>query len=161
MSQESQKPYEFENFTYLSENESILLKFAGESILGIPIEYLGSKYTKEIDSYLSTLPEWLRKEYKLIFKISNLKLTGFVYTKRFKNFTKLSKQQRQKFIKTFSTSRIPLLRSAFFGLKSICAWGYYSQDNSIQDYPGNTIGREHETPTLLFGKHPWRSSDQS
>jgi hypothetical protein len=23
------------------------------------------------------------------------------------------------------------------------------------NYPGHTIGREHQTPTLLYGKEPW------
>ena len=45
-------------------------------------------------------------------------------------------------------------------LKAICGWSYYSIEENfkkeIPDFPGKTIGREKETPTLLHGKENWK-----
>jgi hypothetical protein len=150
--------YNKSDFKYLSENESLILKHAAETILGIPLDQLGSKFVEEIDDYLYNFPEWLKKEYKLIFRIFNMRFSGLIFIRRLKNFTKMDTGQKVKFVRNFSSSRLPMIRSAFYGLKSICAWGYYSQDDVFVDFPGKTIGREHETPTLLYGKEAWRGS---
>ena len=76
---------------------------------------------------------------------------------KIKPFTGLSPEQRNKFLQKWQQSRIPLMRTGFAGLKSMVGFGYYAQDKALKEmnFPGITIGREHLTPTLLFGKQPW------
>ncbi|MFW9779319.1 MAG: hypothetical protein ACFFE8_10745 [Candidatus Heimdallarchaeota archaeon] len=144
------------DFQYLSDHEGIILEQAAETILGVPIDQLGSEFLPEIDDYLYNSPEWLRNEYKLIFRIFNMKIMGLVFIGRLKNFTNMEIDQKTKYVINFACSRLPMIRSAFTGLKSICAWGYYSHESAFADFPGKTIGREHETPTLLYGKEAWK-----
>ena len=149
-------------FKFLSKKQSNLLVHAGSVILGVSPESLGDAYLNEIDDYVFTLPKWLQKEFKLLFWSFNSLFMGIFFIKRLKSFTSMSPKQQEKYVSKWAHSRIPLMRSGIIGLKGVCGWGYFSQNeaflNEIQ-YPGSTIGREDKTPTLLFGKEPWKPSN--
>ena len=56
------------------------------------------------------------------------------------------------------------MRTGYNTLKSISGWSFYSLEKKIiqeiPSYPGRTIGREQETPTLLEGKEPWKTTPE-
>lgn len=147
---------------FLSKKQAELIKHVGSTIIGTPIDALGDDYIKEIDSFLDYLPPWVQKDFKLLFFSFNFIFVRFFFTFRFTSFTKMNKQQKINYIKKWQHSKIPLMRSGATGLKGVVGWGYYSQNKdfleSIQ-YPGKTIGREDKTPTLLFGKEPWKPTN--
>ncbi len=142
----------------LSEKESEVLIHAGEVILGVSREKLEERYIEEIDSYLVGLPPWIKSQIHLLLRMFNLRLTSFFLMLKFEPFTKMNLQEKQRFIEKWAYSRIPLLRSGMTGLKSLCAWGYYSQEEHWKDFdfPGPPLGQEDKVPTLLYGKQPWK-----
>lgn len=147
---------------FLSKKQAKLLEHIGARIIGVPIDQLGSDYLKEIDDYLDTLPKWVQKDFKLLFWSFNFPFTRFYFRLRFTSFTKMKPDQQTNYLKKWGSSRIPLMRSGFVGLKGVVSWGYYSQNKEFLEkiqYPGSTIGRENITPTFLFGKEPWKQID--
>ncbi len=62
--------------------------------------------------------------------------------------------QRLNYAKSWGTSRIPLLRTGYVALRSLCGWAYYSNEEHGREvgHLGKTLGREEETPTLLSKK---------
>ena len=149
-------------FKFLNKKKATLLEHIGSTIIGVPIDQLGDRYIEEIDEFLFTLPKWVQKDFKLLFWSFNFPFTRFFFMFRFTSFTKMNEDQKMKYIKKWSKSRIPLMRSGFMGLKGAVCWGFYSQNKAFLEeikYPGKTIGREHETPTFLYGKEPWKPSN--
>ena len=147
---------------FLSNKQAKLLEHVGSSILGVPIDKLGSDFIKEIDDYLDTLPKWVQKDFKLLFWSFNFPFTRFFFRLRFTSFIKMKPDQKLGYLKKWGKSRIPLMRSGLTGLKGVVAWGYFSQNKGFLEaiqYPGSTIGQEHLTPTLLYGKQPWKLTE--
>ena len=149
-------------FTFLSKKQAILLNHIGSTIIGVPIDKLGDGYLDEIDSFLTTLPPWVQKDFKLLFRTFNLIFLRLFFTFKITSFTKMKPKQQAKYLKKWGNSRIPLMRSGFMGLKGVVSWGFYSQNKDFLDaikYPGSTIGKVHLTPTLLYGKEPWKPTN--
>ena len=146
-------------FKAFSSKEFHIIRKVAEIILGVPQEELGTNFEQEVDEYVFMLPDYMKKDLHLLLKMFNLRIFVFMFLGKIKPFTGLSTEQRNKFLQKWQQSRIPLMRTGFAGLKSIVGFGYYSQDKALKEmnFPGTTIGREHLTPTLLFGKQPWSS----
>ena len=147
---------------FLSKKQAQLIEHIGSTIIGVPIDKLGENYLKEIDEFLFTLPKWVQKDFKLLFWSFNSPFLRFYFMFSFRSFTKMNNKQKLKYIKKWGNSRIPLMRSGAMGLKGVVSWGFYSQNEAFLEeikYPGSTIGRENETPTLLYGKEPWKPSN--
>lgn len=147
---------------FLKKKQVTLLEHVGSAIIGVPIDQLGDRYIEEIDEFLYTLPPWVQKDFKMLFFSFNLIFIRLYFTFKITSFTKMNENQKMKYIKKWSRSRIPLMRSGIIGLKGVVSWGYYSQNEGfLQEikYPGKTIGRENVTPTHLYGKEPWKPSN--
>ncbi len=139
-----------------------LLLSIGEIILGIPEDELGEDYIREADRIILTFEDFLQFEVKKLLYLFNSSLTSLFISFSFKKYTKMSKENRAKYCEKWMYSKIGLLRTGFVTIKAISAWAYYSSTKSWEemDYPGETIGREHLTPTLLFGKEPYKWEDK-
>ncbi len=147
---------------FLKRKQAELLEHVGSAILGVSIENLGDRYIEEIDEFLFTLPKWVQKDFKLLFWSFNSPFLRFFFVYKFTSFTKMNDNQKMKYIKKWGGSHIPLMRSGIIGLKGVVSWGYYSQNEAFLEeikYPGKTIGRENLTPTHLYGKEPWKPSN--
>jgi hypothetical protein len=149
-------------FKFISKKQAKLLEHIGSAIIGVPFEDLGEGYIQEIDDFLSTLPKWVQKDFKLLFFSFNLIFLRLFFTFKVTSFTKMNTKQKINYMKKWGNSRIPLMRSGIVGLKGVVSWGYYSQNEAFLkeiNYPGSTIGREDITPTHLFGKKPWKQTN--
>lgn len=126
----------------------------GETFLGVPPDRLGDDFVAEIDRYVGLLDDFLIKDIKTLVSLFGSPFMVFLRTGRPKGFEKLNLQQRVKYAKGWGTSRIPLLRTGYVALRSLCGWAYYSNEEHGEEvgHLGKTIGREHETPTLLSKK---------
>ena len=140
-----------------STKEHQIIKMVAETILGVPWEELGDYFEQEVDEYVFMLPGYMKNDLHVLLKIFNFRVTTLILAKTLRPFTKMSPQKRTTYLQTWQQSRIPLMRTGYAGLKSIVGFGYYAQDKTLHemDFPGTTIGKEHLTPTLLFGKQPW------
>lgn len=150
------------SLTFLkSKNFPLVLKI-GEAILGIPEDELGDEFVREVDRIILTFEDFLQFEVKKLLFLFNSTLTSFFIFFSFKKYTKMTIENRERYVKKWMNSRIGLLRTGYVTLKAICAWAYYSSTKSWDEmnFPGETIGREHLTPTLLFGKEPYNWEDQ-
>ncbi len=149
------------NFKFLSKKQATLLEHIGSAIIGVPINKLGDRYLEEIDNFLYTLPKYVQKDFKLLFWSFNFIFLR-LYFFRIRSFTKMKDEQKIKYLKKWGNSHIPLMRSGLVGLKGVVSWGFYSQNKEFLEeikYPGSTIGKEDKTPTLLFGKEPWKPTN--
>lgn len=149
-------------FKFLSTKQANLLEHVGSAILGVPIDKLGDRYLEEIDYFLDSLPDYVQKDFKLLFWSFNFIFLRLYFTFKITSFTKMNDAQKIKYLKKWGRSHIPLMRSGVVGLKGVVSWGYFSQNQEFLDeikYPGSTIGKEDKTPTLLFGKEPWKPTN--
>ncbi|RMG37814.1 MAG: hypothetical protein D6732_06155 [Methanobacteriota archaeon] len=123
----------------------------GEAFLGIPPEDLGEDFVQEMDRYVGLLDDFLIKDIKTLISLFGSPIMVFLRTGRFKSFENLSLDQRVRYAKGWGTSKIPLLRTGFTALRSLCGWTYYSNEEHGAEvgHLGKTLGREKETPTLL------------
>ena len=89
--------------------------------------------------------------------MTNLRILSLLYVGRLRKFESLNSDKRETFMLKMAQSRIPLLRTSFLTLRGLVSWAFYNTVDlqAEMDYPGDTIGREHLTPTLLFGKSAW------
>ncbi len=144
-----------------SKNFSLILKI-GETILGIPEDELGEEFLREVDRIVLTFEDFLQFEIKKLLYLFNSSLTSLFISLSFKKYTGMNKENRAKYCEKWMNSKIGLLRTGFVTLKAVTAWAYYSSTRSWEemDFPGETIGREHLTPTLLYGKEPYNWEDQ-
>ena len=147
-----------DSLKFLSPRRLETLEAVAEAILGVPRPELGDDFKFNVDEYVVWLPSHLQKDLKLLFSVLGSPLISLFFVGRLSRFSKLSVTRRRSYLKKWSLSRIPLLRTGYMALKSLCGWGYYSQESvhAELDYPGPTIGREDETPTLMYGKEKWR-----
>ncbi|MHA1989380.1 MAG: hypothetical protein ACW981_01790 [Candidatus Hodarchaeales archaeon] len=152
------------NLSILSKKSSKTILHVGEVVLGIPKEELGQDFILEIDHYLSGLPKFFFRDIKILFFLFNSRLMSVVMMRKLKKFTNMKRADKEKFLDKWANSRLSVIRMGFLSLKSMCGWAFYSQEDKVKtqipDYPGRTLNREHETPTLLFGKEPWDSSPE-
>ena len=151
-----------DSLKFLKPKNIPLILSLGEIILGIPEDELGEEYVREVDRIILTFEDFLQFEVKKLLYLFNSTLTSLLISFSLKKYTKMSMENRERYIKKWMFSKIGLLRTGFVTLKGICAWSYYSLNKSWEEmsYPGETIGREHLTPTLLFGKEPYNWEDQ-
>ncbi len=133
------------------EKQNELLLCIGETILGIPAENLGDDFIQEINRYVGLLDDYLIKDLKNLVTMFGSRAMVFMRLFKFKKFVGLSPTDRLRYVKSWGTSRIPLLRTGYTALRSLCGWAYYSNDDHGEElgHLGKTIGREKETPTLL------------
>ncbi|MHA2502363.1 MAG: hypothetical protein ACXAE3_05825 [Candidatus Kariarchaeaceae archaeon] len=145
-------------FSVLSDKDTGIILALGEMILGYTPEELGDEFVKESDQFLGGLDEFLQSDLKRLLKIINSPVTNFLFTGSFRSFVKQPVESRRKLYNKFVYSKISLLRTGSAALRALCGWSLYSLDMSWKElnHPGITIGREDETPTLLFGKEKWR-----
>ncbi len=145
---------ELNSLEFLSHKRLVTLEAVAEAILGVPKSELGDEFKYNVDEYILGLPSHLKKDLSLLFFALSSPFVSLFFVGRFSSFSRLSVSRRRSYLKKWSVSRIPLLRTGYAALKSLCGWGYYSQESvhAELDYPGPTIGREDETPTLLYGK---------
>ncbi|MFW9928389.1 MAG: hypothetical protein ACFFD1_03275 [Candidatus Thorarchaeota archaeon] len=150
--------------SFLSKKEAISLIHIAEIILGIPKDKLGEKFIEEADHYLSGMPKFFSRDLHLLFFLFNSRIFALIQVRRFKKFTAMNPDLKLKFAEKWAFSRIPLMRTGFNTLKSISGWAFYSLEEKIHDqipdYPGKTLGREKDTPTLLFNKENWQSEPE-
>jgi len=146
---------------FLDEKMSRVVIGLGETVNGVPKDELGDLYLKEADEFIMNLEEFLRKDLKTLFGMFNSSLMAFFFTGRVTRFTNMDQDRKERYFKKWSGSRIPLFRTAAKTLGAIAGWSYYCNETAWEEmnYPGKTIGREHLTPTRLYGKEPWRSPD--
>ncbi|MCY3412440.1 MAG: hypothetical protein INQ03_12455 [Candidatus Heimdallarchaeota archaeon] len=151
------------DFLILSPKEREFLLALGEAILGVPKDELGDQFLHEADAFIHNLEGFLINDIQLLIKIYNARLTSFFLTCSFTPFMKKSLESRQKYCSKWIYSKIPLLRTGGTAFKAVCGWSYYGSEQSWKElnYPGKTLGREHETPTLLFGKEPWKPKEET
>ncbi len=143
---------------FLSGNKSQIVMALGEVVNGVPREELGNRFLKEADSFIMNLDDFLRKDLGTLLHLFNSRIMVLLLTGKFKNFTSMDMEEGGRYISKWSGSRIPLFRTAAKTLAAVAGWSYYCNDSAWEEmnYPGKTIGREHLTPTLLYGKEPWR-----
>ncbi|MHA2090221.1 MAG: hypothetical protein ACW98K_05125 [Candidatus Kariarchaeaceae archaeon] len=147
----------WDDLNFLSDKNAELITLIGETILGVPRSELGSEYVNSVDSTVWALDDYLRKDIKTLLWLFNSRVTSIIIGRSFRKFSSMQMEDREKYILKWMKSRIPILRTAYTTLRSLCGWSYYSLQKSHPEmnYPGHTIGREHQTPTLLYGKEPW------
>lgn len=147
---------EFHNLSN-NQNTKDLVYAISETILGIPKNELGEEFLQEFDRFIGTLEGYLIKNIKILLFTLNCRFSATIFVLRFKKFTDLPIEKREQYLAKWSLSRIALLRTAYVTLKALSGWSFYALEKSWPEfnYPGHTIGREHETPTLLYGKQPW------
>lgn len=140
---------------FLKPKEVEVFYCLGETILGVPRDELGDEFINEADAFIDNLDEFLQKDIRILLILFNSRITSLIFIGKLKKFTSLSQNDREKFYKKWLLSKIPLLRTGGGALKAICGWSYYSNEKSWKEinYPGKTLGREHETPTLI--DKPW------
>ena len=147
------------NLSFLSKKNAKTILNVGEVILGIPKDDLGDDFILEVDQYLSGLPKFFFRDIKILLFLFNSRITSIMMMRKFKKFISFKYQEKEKFLEKWAKSRVFLLRMGYLTLKSVCGWGFYCNESKVKreipDYPGRTINREQETPTLLFGKEAW------
>ena len=141
----------------MTKKEAEIVLSLGEVLLGYEQDELGSEFIAEADAFLGGLEPFLQSDLKLLLRIINMRSINFLFTGKFKKFTSQSSKSRKKLFEKFVYSRISLLRTGGSALRALCGWSLYSIEKTWAelDYPGITIGREDETPTLLYGKEKW------
>lgn len=143
---------------FLKEKHIDLIKKVGETLLGVPYDELSEEYILGFDSYVNGLEDFLQKDVKTLFWMTNSRFLSIFLVFRIKKFNSLNLKKRTKFLRKMSLSHIPLLRTSYVTWRALVSWAFYTTTDLTKemDYPGTTIGREDETPTLLFGKHKWQ-----
>ena len=148
------------NLIFLKPKQAELMFDVGQTILGIPKKERGKEFILEMDRYLSGMPKFFHRDLKMLFFLVGSRISSLIWVHRFSKFQKLSSDKQEQLLEKWSKSRISLIRTAYMTLKAICGWSFYSQEEKfkqeVPDYPGRTIGREKDTPTLLFGKENWQ-----
>ncbi|MCG3219129.1 MAG: hypothetical protein KAR35_09000, partial [Candidatus Heimdallarchaeota archaeon] len=146
------------SFQFLKKKEANVILDLGETILGVPKEELGKEFVIEADGFLDTIDDFQKKDFHILLWLVNSRIAALFFGKSLKRFAKMDDDAKEVFLKKWMLSRLPLLRIGYVAFRALCGWSYYSLEKSWpeMDYPGETIGREHETPTLLFGKKPWQ-----
>ncbi len=145
------------DLNFLSDKNAELITLIGETILGVPRSELEPEFVNALDSVVWGLDDYLQKDVKTLFWLFNSRVTSIFIGRSFRKFSSMQLEDREKYILKWMKSRIPILRTAYTSLRSLCGWSYYSlqKSHTEMNYPGHTIGREHQTPTLLYGKEPW------
>lgn len=145
------------NYKFFKKNEVDTALHAGKIILGIPADELGDEYLEEMDRLLSTFEPFLQKDVHTLLKLLNLRFLNLLFNRTIQPFSRSNDIVQRIYIRKFMLSKISLLRTSFVTMKAVCGWSYYSLNKCWpeMEFPGETIGREHLTPTLLFGKEPW------
>ena len=147
--------------SFLTLSEVNIIRYASETILGVPLEKLEKNFILETDRYINNLPKYLQKDFKRLLKMFDSKILAVVMIHRYKSFTTMNTKEREIYFKKWLLNRIPIFRTGANALKSLCGWAFYSQEIGQQEmnYLGPTYTREHETPTLLFNKEPWKPTE--
>ncbi len=135
--------------SFLSTREVKVVMCAGEALLGVPRKELGGDFVAAFDRVAADLEDFLRSDLHKLLLLLNVVTLG--------RFTRMEASRRERLLAGWGHSRIPLLRTSFVTLRALCGWSWYSLRKSWPEleFPGETIGRENELPTLLFGKSPW------
>lgn len=151
---------------FLKTKDIETLLYVGEVILDIPKQKLGLSFVTKIDTFLHSLTRdtpHLTKDLRLQFNSINSRLIAFLLVRRFSKFTNMKSSMRERYLQAWMKSRIPLLRKGFVAFRGLCGWGYYGESDVQKEvgFLGLPLGREHETPTLLYGKKAWESENNS
>lgn len=146
-----------DQYKVLNNKQREFLLTLGEALLGVPQEELGEEFVLEADAFIENLEDFLQRDIKLLISIFNSRFFSALLTGSFSKFNQKSLEKRQSYYMKWVKSKIPLLRTGGTAFKAICGWSYYGTEHSWDElnYPGTTIGKEHLTPTLLYGKEPW------
>lgn len=148
---------DYTKLTFLKIKEVNKVLAIGETLLGVPPKELGEDYIYELDRIIFTLEDYIQKDIHTLIWLFNSRLAAIVFGYSFQPFIKMSSEKREKYMVKWMKSRIPLLRTMYVTLRALVSWAYYTSEQAETevDFPGSTIGREHELPTLLFGKEPY------
>jgi hypothetical protein len=149
--------YEEMNLSYLSKNEVSTVLHIGEALLGVPQDELGIEFIQAYDEAVVSLDNFLHRDIHILLYLFNSRIMSILIGRSFKKYNSMTLEKREQYTNRWMKSKFPLFRTVYRTLQSLCGWSYYSLEKCHEemDYPGHTIGREHETPTFLYGKEPW------
>lgn len=147
---------DYSQLTFLKKKEIPKVLVIGETLLGVPEEELGEDYVYEFDRIVSTLDDYLHKDIHTLIWLFNSRFAALFVGLSFKPFKTMKPAKREKYMIKWMKSRIPVFRTIYVTLRALTSWSYYTseQGETEVNFPGPTIGREHELPTLQFGKEP-------
>ncbi len=142
---------------FLKQKEIPIIYASGETILGVPRAELGTEFVNEFEHVINSFESYLQKDVHTLFILLNSRILALFFVGTLTPFSRMPQYKRDKYLKKMMLSKIPLFRTAYSTIKALCGWSYYSLKKTWEelDFPGETIGREHLTPTLLKGKKPW------
>ena len=147
---------DYNKFNFLKKKEVTKFLLIGDTLLGVPEEELGEDYVYELDTIITSLYDFLYKDIHTLIWLVNSRLAGLMIGRSFKPFKKMSSAKRESYMEKYMKSRIPIFRTMYSTLRALTSWAYYTSVQGEEDvnFPGPTIGREHELPTLVYGKEP-------
>ena len=133
------------SLNFLTLSEVNIIRYASETILGVPLEKLENNFILEIDRYMNNLPEYLQKDFRRLLKLFNSKILVLMLIHQYKSFIKMNKIKREEYFKKWLLNRIPIFRTGANALKSLCGWAFYSQEIGYKEmnYLGSVYGHEH------------------
>ncbi len=147
---------DYNKLNFLKKKEIPKVLVIGETLLGVPIVELGEDYVYELDRIVTTLDDFLHRDIHTLIWLFSSRLAALLVGKSFKPFKNMNPTKRENYMKKWIKSRIPIFRTAYVTLRALTSWSYYTSEKGEAevDFLGSTIGREHELPTLLYGKEP-------
>lgn len=142
---------------FFNKKEGEVLASCAQAILGVPRDDLNEDFLDIVNEYVFGLPSYFHGLIHILLRVFNFPLIVFFFLFKLKSFTRLSTEDQKRYVEKWLLSRIPLFRTGYMTIKALVSWGYYTSDKGLNelDFPGVPLGREHELPTLLYGKEPW------
>lgn len=147
---------DYSKLNFMKRKEIPKVLVIGETLLGVSKEELGEDYIYELDRIVTTLDDFLHKDIHTLIWLFNSRFAALFVGRSLKPFRSMNPTKRVKYMKKWMMSRIPIFRTIYVTLRALTSWAYYTSERGETEigFPGSTIGREHELPTLLFGKEP-------
>ncbi|MFV2014252.1 MAG: hypothetical protein ACC656_02400 [Candidatus Heimdallarchaeota archaeon] len=147
---------DYSKLTFLKKREVNKVLTIGETLLGVPKEELGEDFVYELDRIITLLEDFLHKDIHTLIWLINSRFAALIVGKSFKPLKNMNPTKREKYMEKWMKSRIPIFRTSYVTLRAFASWAYYTSERGESEinFPGLTIGREHELPTLLYGKEP-------
>ncbi|MEE9608996.1 MAG: hypothetical protein V3U03_14750 [Myxococcota bacterium] len=99
-----------------------------------------------VDALCHTLPPGVSGQLPLALRL--FEYGPLLFDLQFSRFTRMSDEQKDASLEAWMTSRLSVRRMAFTGVRNLCFFGYYSQDETwpLIGYAGPLIGRAGSQP---------------
>jgi hypothetical protein len=132
-----------ETLKILNAKEFLVLESVAERIMsgdqaGVP-SARELKVAQWIDGYLSRQPRWVQKDFVLL--LNALEHSGPALNFVFSRFTRMTAQQQDAVLDSWSRSRLSLRKQGFGAVKGLCVMAYYRHPRSwdVLGYDGPLV----------------------